>query len=158
MKILLQRVQKASVAVDGNITGSIGSGYLLFVGVMEGDTLEQGQWLSEKISKLRLFNGKDGPPGPDGRVRTGTINDASILDVGGEILVVSQFTLAGRTEKGSRPDYTKAAKPDIARQLYEAFIHQLKNAGIKKVEQGVFGAHMDVSLVNDGPVTLIIER
>lgn len=147
MRILLQKVSKASVCVDGNIMGSIGSGYLLFIGVMEGDTVEQGQWLAEKISKLRLFDGEDG-----------TINGKSIVDIGGEILVVSQFTLAGRTEKGSRPDYTKAAKPDIAKQLYEGFIYQLKNAGIKKVDQGVFGAHMDVTLVNDGPVTLMIER
>ena len=147
MRLLLQRVTAASVTVDGKTVGSIGRGHLLFLGIMHGDTDEQGKWLAEKVIKLRLFDGEDG-----------TINDRSVLDIGGEILVVSQFTLAGKAEKGNRPDYTGAAKPDEAKKLYESFVAYLRNLGIKKVETGVFGAHMMVELVNDGPVTLVLER
>ncbi len=147
MRLLLQRVTSASVTVDGKTVGSISRGYLLFLGVMQGDTDEQGKWLAEKVPKLRLFDGEDG-----------TINDRSLIDMGGEILVVSEFTLAGKTEKGNRPDYTSAAKPDEAKTLYASFVEKLRLLGVKKVETGVFGASMAVELVNDGPVTLVLER
>ncbi|PIR48544.1 D-tyrosyl-tRNA(Tyr) deacylase [Candidatus Peregrinibacteria bacterium CG10_big_fil_rev_8_21_14_0_10_55_24] len=147
MRLLLQRVSSASVRVDGTIVGSIDRGYLLFLCVMEGDTEEQARWLAEKVTKLRLFDGADG-----------TVNDRCLLDIGGGLLVVSQFTLAGRTEKGNRPDYTSAASPQQAQRLYEFFIACLHAAGIPRVEAGTFGALMAVELVNDGPVTLYMER
>jgi D-tyrosyl-tRNA(Tyr) deacylase len=147
MRILLQRVMHAAVSVEGETVGSINKGYLLFIGVMDGDREEQAEHLAAKITKLRLFDG------PEGK-----INDKSILDIGGEILVVSQFTLAGKTEKGNRPDYTGAADPETANVLYEQFIALLIEAGVRNVQSGTFGAHMSVELVNDGPVTLMLER
>ncbi len=147
MRILLQRVQEASVTAEGETVGSIGRGYLLFVGILDGDTDEQGAWLAQKIAKLRLFDGSDG-----------TINDRSLLDIGGGALVISQFTLAGRTDKGNRPDYTRAAPPEYAKTLYESFVAHLRAQGIGNVDTGRFGAHMQVQLVNDGPVTLLLER
>jgi D-aminoacyl-tRNA deacylase len=146
MRILLQKVSSASVSVDGTVIGAIQQGYLLFVGVMKGDTKEMGQRLAEKISKLRLFDGEGQK-----------INDRSLIDVGGSVLVISQFTLAGRTDKGNRPDYTGAEAPDMARILYEHFMESMRAVGVKEVESGEFGAHMEVSLVNDGPVTLLLE-
>jgi len=147
MRVLLQKVSKASVSVDGLIVGSVSEGYLLFLGVMRGDTEEQATKLVDKVINLRLFDGEGGK-----------INDRSILDTKGEILVVSQFTLAGRLEKGNRPDYTRAAAPEEAKVLYEYFIDSLRQSGVSKVESGVFGAMMDVELVNKGPVTLLLER
>ncbi len=147
MRIVLQKVRSASVSVEESIIGAIGVGYVLFLGVMEGDTEEQARWLADKISNIRLFEGDDGK-----------INDKSILDGGGSILVVSQFTLAGRTEKGNRPDYTQAMRPAEAEVLYNRFIDLLKENGVQTVASGSFGAHMDVELLNDGPVTLILER
>ena len=147
MRILLQKVSKASVTVDGNITGTIEEGYLLFLGVMEGDTKMQAEALARKICALRLFPGEDGK-----------INDRSLLDVQGSALVVSQFTLAGRTEKGNRPDYTRAAAPKEAEHLYDFFIELLREADIGNVATGVFGGQMRVELVNEGPVTLMLER
>lgn len=146
MRILLQKVSQSSVSVDSAVIGSIGQGYLLFVGILEGDTKKDVEILAQKISKLRLFDG------PEGK-----INDKNILDIGGEILVVSQFTLAGKTEKGNRPDYTAAAKPDFAKELYELFVSSLLEIGVRNVQTGTFGAHMNVELVNEGPVTLILE-
>lgn len=147
MRILLQRVTQASVSVDKQVVGSIERGYLLFLGVMQGDTEEQALWLARKISALRLFNGEDGK-----------INDLNILDIVGEALVVSQFTLAGDFKKGNRPDYTASSSPDEATKLYEYFIDALKKEGIQNVQSGTFGAMMQVSLTNDGPVTLWLER
>ncbi|MDD3897176.1 MAG: D-aminoacyl-tRNA deacylase [Candidatus Peribacteraceae bacterium] len=147
MRILLQRVRKASVSVDGEFVGSIDRGYLLLLGVMQGDTEEQASWLAHKIAHLRLFDAQDGK-----------VNDRSILDIGGEVLVVSQFTLAGDFAKGNRPDYTAAAAPAHAIPLYEFFIDALRKEGVSKVESGTFGAMMEVSLINDGPVTLWLER
>ena len=147
MSMVLEKVAEAAVSVDGETVGSIGEGYLLLFGVLRGDTAAQAQLLAEKIVKLRLFDGENGK-----------INDRSVLDAGGGILVVSQFTLAGNTEKGNRPDYTAAAPPDEARMLYEYFIGKLRELGVARVEAGEFGAHMDVSLRNDGPVTLILEK
>ena len=147
MRLLLQRVSQASVSVDRKIVGQIGRGYLLLLCVMQGDTSLQAQWLVEKIVKLRLFDGENGK-----------VNDRSILDIHGEILVVSQFTLSGDVSRGSRPDYMAAAKPDEATVLYEYFMRKLKELGIAKVESGVFGAEMEVALVNDGPVTIFLEK
>jgi D-tyrosyl-tRNA(Tyr) deacylase len=147
MRLLLQKVTEASVSVDTEIIGQIGEGYLLFLGILRGDTSAQAELLAQKIVNVRLFDGKDGK-----------INDQSIIDISGNILVVSQFTLAGRLEKGNRPDYSQAAPPEDAKVLYEYFIRKLEQLGVLNVENGEFGAHMDVSLINDGPVTLIIER
>ncbi|MBM3231389.1 D-tyrosyl-tRNA(Tyr) deacylase [Candidatus Peregrinibacteria bacterium] len=147
MRVVLQKVTRASVTVDGEALGSVGAGYVLFLGVMGGDTSAQAALLAEKVVKLRLFDGEGGK-----------INDRTVLDIGGDILVVSQFTLAGRTEKGNRPDYTSAAPPDEARVLYEYFIGKLRELGIAKVASGRFGAAMQVELMNDGPVTLVLDR
>lgn len=147
MRVLLQKAKEASVTVDGEVVGAIGPGYLLLLGVMGGDTSAQAQLLAEKVSKVRLWEGEDGK-----------INDRSILDVGGSVLVVSQFTLAGRLEKGNRPDYTQAAPPEEAEKLYEYFMEKLREQGVSDVASGTFGAMMDVALVNDGPVTILIER
>ena len=147
MRLLLQKVSEASVSVDAEVIGTIGNGYLLFLAILQGDTSAQAELLAQKVIKTRLFTGADG-----------TINDRSIIDIGGEILVVSQFTLAGRLEKGNRPDYSQAMPPDDARVLYEYFIRKLEQLGVQKVENGEFGAHMEVSLINDGPVTLFLER
>ncbi|MBT4120137.1 MAG: D-tyrosyl-tRNA(Tyr) deacylase [Candidatus Peribacter sp.] len=147
MRLILQKVTEASVSVDGEIVGQIDAGYLLFLGILHGDTAAQAELIAEKIVKTRLFDSADGK-----------INDQSILDTGGSILVVSQFTLAGRLEKGNRPDYSQAESPDAAKVLYEYFIRKLEQLGVAKVESGEFGAYMDVTLKNDGPVTLILER
>ncbi len=147
MKIILQKVTEASVEVEGAEVGAMGKGYLLLLGVLRGDTSAHAALLAEKIVKLRLFDGENQK-----------INDRSILDTGGEILVVSQFTLAARTERGNRPDYTLAAPPEEAQQLYRYFIDMLRELGVSRVASGTFGAYMDVSLKNDGPVTLVLER
>ncbi len=147
MRVVLQKVISASVSVDESVIASIGAGYVLFLGVIEGDTEEQVRWLTDKIVKLRLFDGADQK-----------INDTNILDVGGSILVVSQFTLAGRMEKGNRPDYTQAMKPKEAEHLYHRCIDLLKEQGVQTVASGSFGAHMEVELINDGPVTLVLEK
>lgn len=147
MRIVLQKVTAASVRADGEVVGSVDRGYLLFLAVLRGDASAHAQLLAEKIVKLRLFEG------PEGK-----INDRSILDVGGGILVVSQFTLAGRTEKGNRPDYTQAADPHDAKILYAYFTEKLRELGVLRVETGTFGASMAVDLTNDGPVTLLLEQ
>ncbi|OIO53168.1 D-tyrosyl-tRNA(Tyr) deacylase [Candidatus Peregrinibacteria bacterium CG1_02_54_53] len=147
MRLVLQRVSEASVAVDDQTAGSIGRGYMILLCVMRGDTSLQAQWLAEKLVKLRLFDGSEGK-----------VNDRSLLDMDGEVLVVSQFTLAGDIAKGNRPDYTAAAGPEEAKMLYEYFMKKLKELGVRKVEGGVFGAMMSVQLTNDGPVTLVLEK
>jgi len=147
MRLLLQRVSRASVCVDSKVVASIGRGYLLFLAVMEGDSEQDADWLARKVAALRLFEG-------DG----GRVNDRSLLDIGGAALVVSQFTLAGSIEKGNRPDYTRASAPECAEKLYTYFAEQLRLAGIADVQLGQFGAMMQVSLVNDGPVTLWLPR
>src|SRR3989344_7464998 len=129
MKIVLQKVKEAAVTVGGSEVGRIGTGYLLLFGVLRGDTSAHAALLAEKIVKLRLFDGENGK-----------INDRSLLDVRGEILVVSQFTLAGRTEKGNRPDYTHAAPPAEAEELYDYFIGKLRGLGVAHVAPGTFGA------------------
>ena len=145
MKIVLQRSKAASVTVDGQVTGAIDHGLVLLVGISEEDTEESCNWLAEKIAHLRIFEDEDGK-----------MNE-SILDKQGAILSISQFTLYGDCSKGRRPNFMKAAKPDQAEQLYNYFNQQLKAKSLH-VETGIFGAMMDVQLINDGPVTLILEK
>ena len=145
MRVLLQRVSRAEVRVGGRVTGAIGRGFLLLAGFTHGDTPAQLEWMADKIHGLRLF--------ADGDDKM----NLSLDDVGGAVLVVSQFTLYGDAAKGRRPSFIDAAKPDVAVPLYEGFIQRLRERGLR-VETGEFGAMMDVELVNDGPVTLWLEK
>lgn len=145
MKTVIQRVLEASVSISGKETAVINQGLLILLGIEDADTLEDIQWLTKKITNLRIFNDTEG------------VMNLSIKDIDGEIIVVSQFTLHASTKKGNRPSYIKAAKPDIAIPLYEQFVKQLENDLGKKVGTGIFGANMQVSLCNDGPVTIIID-
>lgn len=138
-------MSRAEVRIEGRITGRIGRGFLLLAGLTHADTLEKVQWMADKISGLRLF--------PDAEDKM----NLALSDVGGAVLVVSQFTLYGNAEKGRRPSFIDAARPETAIPLYEAFIAALRSTGLP-VETGEFGAMMDVELVNDGPVTLLLER
>jgi D-aminoacyl-tRNA deacylase len=146
MRVVLQKVSQASVTVESAVIGSIDDGYLLLVGILMGDTEDQVRNMADKVVSLRLF------PGPEGK-----INDRNLLEVGGSVLVVSQFTLAGKLEKGNRPDYTAAAERGEAERLYLLFQHLLREKGVKRVESGKFGAMMQVTLTNEGPVTLIVD-
>jgi D-aminoacyl-tRNA deacylase len=145
MRIVLQRVSEASVTIDYKISGKIKKGYLLLIGIENEDTQEDIDWLCCKISKMRLFSDEKSKM------------NLSIQDIGGEILVVSQFTLHASTKKGNRPSFIKAAKPEIAIPLYEQFLKNISTAIDKPIQTGEFGAHMDVSLINDGPVTILID-
>jgi D-tyrosyl-tRNA(Tyr) deacylase len=145
MRAVVQRVSRASVVVDGRIVGSIDGGLLVLLGVAPGDGPEAVRWLAEKIAGLRIF------PDADGKM------NLSLLDRGLGALVVSQFTLYGDVRKGKRPSFVGAAAPDVAEPVYEQFCEALRAAGVGRVERGVFRAHMDVTLVNDGPVTLVID-
>lgn len=145
MRVLLQRVSRAEVRVDGRISGSIGKGFLLLVGLTHTDTEAQLVWMAEKVSGLRLF------ADAEDKMNLG------LADVGGALLVVSQFTLYGDAQKGRRPSFVDAARPETAIPLYERFIALLRERGLT-VETGEFGAMMDVELVNDGPVTLWLEK
>lgn len=145
MKALIQRVKQASVTIEGKIYSSIGFGMLIFLGVEKEDNYENAQKLSEKLINLRIFEDKEGKM------------NKSLLDVKGEILVVSQFTLAGDCKKGTRPSFDKAAPPDEANKLYEDFVKLISSYGLT-VKTGEFQAMMDVSLINDGPVTFLIEK
>lgn len=146
MRAVVQRVSSASVSIDGVVSASINSGLLILLGVAPTDDTAAGQWLAQKIAKLRIF--------PDD---AGQMN-RSLADVGGDALVVSQFTLFASTRKGTRPSFNDAANPTVAIPLYEEFVRQLSSAlGGRPVATGKFGAHMQVLLVNDGPVTLIID-
>ncbi|MCI5892048.1 MAG: D-aminoacyl-tRNA deacylase [Clostridiales bacterium] len=144
MKIVLQRVSEASVKVDKKIVGSIEKGYLILLGISDDDTEEDIQKAVQKISKLRIFSDENGK------------TNLSISDIGGEILVVSQFTLYADCRKGNRPSFIGAGKPEYAEKLYEHFIEYSKDY-FKKVEHGIFGADMKVSLINDGPFTVILD-
>ena len=144
MIALLQRVSEAKVTVDDKIAGEIGSGLLIFLGVFENDALEDTKFLTNKIVHLRLF---------DDDVRK---MNRSLLDVGGAVLVVSQFTLCADTKKGRRPSFIKAAQPELGEKFYNSFIQDLKERGIN-VSTGIFGAMMNVQLVNDGPVTFVLD-
>jgi D-tyrosyl-tRNA(Tyr) deacylase len=143
MRAVVQRVSSASVTVAGEVVGAIGAGLLVLLGVAEGDGEDEAVRLAAKLAKLRIFE-------RDGRF------DLSLLDTGGAALVVSQFTLLADTRKGNRPSFTEAARPELAEPLYERFCAELRALGVH-VEQGRFGAHMEVALVNDGPVTIVLE-
>lgn len=145
MRVVIQRVSEASVKVDGNTTGSIGKGLLVLMGVEDADNQEDIQWISGKMINLRIFDDENG------------VMNKSVLDIGGEILLVSQFTLHASTKKGNRPSYIKASKPEVAIPIYEQMIEQLKNDLGKNIATGIFGADMKVQLLNDGPVTIVID-
>jgi D-tyrosyl-tRNA(Tyr) deacylase len=142
MRALLQRVSQASVAVDGAVTGAIQRGLLAFLGVRDGDTDLQAEYLANKVLQLRIF------PDDQGKM------NRSLIEISGELLVISKFTLYADTRKGNRPSYSQAARPEAAEPLYRHFLEFCRKTGLR-VETGVFGAHMDVHLVNDGPVTLM---
>lgn len=145
MKAVIQKVTKASVEVDGKTVANIKSGMLILLGIAHEDSREDADWLCAKIANLRIFNDSE------------SVMNSSLIDVNGEVIVVSQFTLYASTKKGNRPSYIQAAKPEIAIPLYEYFIVQLQNEISKPVQTGIFGAMMQVTLCNDGPVTLVID-
>ncbi|SFU49820.1 D-tyrosyl-tRNA(Tyr) deacylase [Pustulibacterium marinum] len=145
MRAVIQRTKNASVTVEGKLISEIESGLLILIGIENEDTQEDIEWLSRKITGLRIFNDEN------------EVMNKSITDVEGDIIVVSQFTLHASTKKGNRPSYLKAAKPDVSIPLYEAFVAQVEKDLGKKVGTGIFGADMKVQLLNDGPVTIIID-
>jgi D-tyrosyl-tRNA(Tyr) deacylase len=145
MRAVIQRVSDASVTVAEKITGAIKTGLLVLLGIEDADTAEDVQWLSGKIVNLRIFNDDNG------------VMNVSLLDINGDILLVSQFTLHASTKKGNRPSYIRASKPGIAIPLYEQMIAQLEKDLGKKIQAGIFGADMKVRLLNDGPVTIVID-
>jgi D-aminoacyl-tRNA deacylase len=145
LKIVVQRVSQASVTVNNEITGAIKKGLLVLLGIEDADTIEDIAWLCNKLVNIRIFEDEEG------------IMNCSVKDIDGDILVVSQFTLMASTKKGNRPSYSKASKPDIAIPLYNKFITELSFIFEKRIETGIFGADMKVSLLNDGPVTIIID-
>ncbi len=145
MRIVIQRVTSAQVTINGEVHGKIGNGMMVLVGVREGDTPDDMHWLAQKTANLRIFDDEQG------------VMNRSIMDVGGEVLAVSQFTLNASTKKGNRPSYIHAAGHDVAVPLYEAYCIELEQLLGKPTQRGVFGAEMQVSLVNDGPVTIIID-
>jgi D-tyrosyl-tRNA(Tyr) deacylase len=145
MRVLLQRVSRAEVRVDGHVTGRIAQGFCLLVGYTHTDTVAQNTWMADKVAGLRLFGDAEGKM------------NLGLAEVGGEVLVVSQFTLYGDAEKGRRPSFVDAARPEVAIPLYEGFVRLLRERGLT-VGTGEFGAMMEVELVNDGPVTLWLER
>jgi len=145
MRVVLQRVKRASVTVEGNITGAIEEGLLVLLGIEEADTLEDMNWLSSKLVNLRIFNDQQG------------VMNRSLLEIGGGLLLVSQFTLFAATKKGNRPSYSRAAPPAIAVPIYEKMIELLSAELGKPIQTGVFGADMKVDLLNDGPVTIIMD-
>jgi len=145
MRVVLQKVSKASVTVKNEVISSIGSGLLILIGIEDADTGEDIEWLVKKITQLRIFNDENG------------VMNRSVKDVDGDVIIVSQFTLHANTKKGNRPSYIRASKPDFAVPMYEKFIRKTETVLGKKVGTGKFGAMMDVELVNDGPVTIIID-
>lgn len=145
MKVVIQRCLKASVTIDARIHASIGKGLMILVGIQEDDTDEDIEWLTGKICNLRIFNDENG------------VMNRSVQEIGGEILIVSQFTLMARTKKGNRPSYIDAAKPEISIPLYEKFVKAMGEEMKKEMKTGVFGADMQIGLINDGPVTILID-
>lgn len=149
MRAVIQRVSRAAVTVEGAVTGAIGAGLLVLLGVAEGDTAAEARWLAHKTANLRIFSDAEGKM------------NLSVQDVGGGVLVISQFTLHGDIRRGFRPSFTKAALPEVAAPLVECYCDALRESLREKhlpVKTGVFGAHMHVELVNDGPVTIILEK
>lgn len=144
MKAVIQRVTRASVTVEGRITGEIKNGFLVLLGVMDGDTEAEMKLLAKKVFEIRIFEDENGKM------------NLSLDKVGGEVLVVSQFTLCADLSHGRRPSFINSAPPAMANELYEKFCEELKNLGVSKVAQGVFGAEMAVELINDGPVTIVM--
>ncbi len=145
MRTLIQRVRKASVTVNGELISLINNGLLVFVGICEEDNAEDIEWLTKKIANIRLFDDENG------------VMNKSVIDIDGEILAVSQFTLMASTKKGNRPSYIKAAKPEISIPLYESFCSNMEIAANRTIKRGIFGADMKVELINDGPVTIFID-
>ncbi|MBQ4063837.1 MAG: D-tyrosyl-tRNA(Tyr) deacylase [Bacteroidaceae bacterium] len=145
MRVLIQRVKKASVTVEGELISLINKGLLVFVGICDEDSQEDIEWLTKKIANIRLFDDENG------------VMNLSVADIGGEVLAVSQFTLMASTKKGNRPSYIKAAKPDISIPLYEQFCNELEIVLNSPIKRGIFGADMKVELINDGPVTIFID-
>ena len=145
MKIVIQRVARASVTIGGEKVSEIGKGLMILVGVVEGDTSEDMEWLALKTANMRIFNDEN------------SVMNRSVIDTDGEILAVSQFTLAASTKKGNRPSYIHAAGHELAIPLYDAFCNKLAELTGKTTKKGVFGADMQVELVNDGPVTIIVD-
>ncbi|MES2267769.1 MAG: D-aminoacyl-tRNA deacylase [Bacteroidota bacterium] len=145
MRAVIQRVSEASCRVDGKITGQIGIGFMVLLGVEDADTDEDLQWLAQKITGLRVFSDENG------------LMNKGLADINGDILMISQFTLFAQTKKGNRPSFIRAAKPDKAIPMYEQMIKTLETITGKKIATGIFGADMKVSLVNDGPVTITID-
>ena len=145
MKVVLQRVLESSVTINNEIVAQIENGLLVLVGIEDADNKEDIDWIASKIANLRIFGDEN------------QVMNLSVKDIKGEVLVVSQFTLHALTKKGNRPSYIKAARPDIAIPLYEAFVHQMEIELGKKIQTGQFGADMKVALINDGPVTIIID-
>ena len=145
MKTVIQRVSSASVTIDSELVANIDNGLLVLVGIEDADSQEDINWLTAKIANIRIFEDEN------------QVMNLSIKDTEGDIIVVSQFTLHANTKKGNRPSYIKASKPDVAIPFYESFVQQLEKELGKKVQTGVFGADMKVSLINDGPVTIVID-
>ena len=145
MRAVIQRVTKASVKVEGETVGEIGNGLLVLLGIEDADTPEDQEWLSGKIVHLRIFNDQDG------------VMNVSLKDTGGDLLLVSQFTLHASTKKGNRPSYIKASKPEVAEPIYQQMILQVEKDLGKKIACGIFGADMKVELLNDGPVTILMD-
>ena len=145
MRAVIQRVSRASVTIDGNEKSRIGKGLLILLGIEEADDQEDIEWLSGKISRLRIFDDQEG------------VMNLAVTEIDGECLVVSQFTLHANTKKGNRPSYIRAARPETAIPLYDQFVRQLRHDTGKEIGTGEFGAMMEVDLVNDGPVTIVID-
>jgi D-aminoacyl-tRNA deacylase len=145
MRLVLQRVSEAGVTIDGTVNGAIGKGLLVLVGIEHDDTSEDVEWLVQKLVNMRIFADAEGKM------------NCSLTDVNGGLLIVSQFTLHASTKKGNRPGFSRAARPEHAIPLYELFVENCGKAGIQRVETGIFGADMKVALVNDGPVTIVID-
>jgi D-tyrosyl-tRNA(Tyr) deacylase len=145
MRIVIQRVNEASVTIDGKLHSAVGKGFMVLVGVATGDVEDDARWLAQKTSTLRVFDDENG------------VMNRSIIDADGEVLAVSQFTLNASTRKGNRPSYIHASKPDFAVPMYERFVATMQELFGKEVQTGTFGADMQVALVNDGPVTIIMD-
>lgn len=146
MKLIIQKVKKAKVEVKNNVVGQIDKGYMVLLGIKKGDTEKEADYLAKKLCNLRIFEDDNGKM------------NLSIKDVNGELLIISQFTLYGNTKEGNRPSFIEVEEPEKANELYKHFLIKCKENGIEKVEQGMFGEHMEVSLINDGPNTIIMEK